>query len=387
MQDPVASGLYDRTVSDLYRAAAGDVPWTQALNGLREICAAWGVYLHGARLADGAVALTYDVGNFPPEAVLAYMRQYHRSDPRLGMLAPLEPGQWVSCHEHFDDAYVATSSFFQDFLIPVGCRYCSCAKIYQDDELAVFMGMHREVGSQPFSTHELIWAQRIGDHLRKALGLWRRQRELLKSSLAGNALLDRLPQPIMLVDEHLQVHYRNAAAAALLARDHRLRLVGESIDCQQPGGTHELLLALRRIRLGGDLHDSARPAAETRAVVHAGNGVGTAPLLLLLSALRPSETMGAFGPRSLAMVLVHDPAGSRHADPLVVAEAYKLTPAESFVAAAIANGRSVDQIAAERHVAASTVRSQVNTLLSKMGVTRQSQVAGAISSLPGLLPG
>lgn len=386
MEDPVASGLYDRTVGDLYRAAAGEVPWGQAFEGMREICTAWGVYLHGVRLSDGAVAFAYEVGGFPPEAALAYLRQYHRSDPRMGLVAPLQIGEWTSCHEHLDDAYVASSPFYQDFLIPVGGRYCSGAKVYQDDELVVVLGIHRAVGAEPLGADDLVWARRFGDHVQRALGLWRRQRELLKTSLAGNALLDRLPQPILLVDEQLQVHYRNAAAAALLARDRRLRLVGESLACQQDNGTHDLLVALRRIRLGGELSYRTTGEAETRAVVRAGNGVGLAPLLLLMSPLRPSETMGAFGPRSLAMVLVHDPAAPRHADPLVVAEAYKLTPAESVVAAAIAVGKSVQQIAADHGVAISTVRSQVNTLMSKMGVTRQAEVAGAITSLPALLP-
>ena len=385
MQQAAASGLYDRTVSDLYRAAAGEVPWGQAFEGSREICKAWGVIVQGVRLSDGAVAFAYEVGGFPPEAALAYLRHYHRFDPRMDLVKPLQIGEWTSCHEHLDDAYVARSPFYQDFLIPVGGRYCSGAKVYQDDELVVVMGVHRQVSSEPLGADDLVWARRIGDHVRTAMGLWRRQRDLLKASLAGNALLDRLRQPIVLVDEQLQLHYRNAAATELLASDHRLRLVGESLACQQSGGTKDLMLALRRIRLGGEASYRNPGEPETRAVVRAGDGVGVAPLLLLTSALRPNETMGAFGPRSLAMVLVHDPAAPRHADPLVVAEAYRLTPAESVVAAAIADGKSVQQIAARHRVAVSTVRTQVNGVMSKMGVRRQSEVAGAINALPALL--
>lgn len=374
MQDPVASGLYDRTVSDLYRAAAGELPWGQAFEGMREICKAWGVIVQGVRLSDGAVAFAYEVGGFPPEAALAYLRHYHRSDPRMDLLKPLQIGEWTSCHELLDAAFVAASPFYQDFLIPVGGRYCSGAKVFQDDELVVVMGIHRQVGAEPLAADDLVWARRFGDHVHTAMGLWRRQRDLVKARLAGNALLDRLRQPILLVDEQLQLHFRNAAATELLAGDRRLRLVGESLACQQSGGTQDLMLALRRIRLGGEASYRNPGEPETRAVVRAGDGAGIAPLLLLMSALRPSENLGAFGPRSLAMILVHDPAAPRRADALVVAEAYGLTPAES-----------VQQIADEHRVAVSTVRTQVNGVMSKMGVRRQSEVAGAINALPALL--
>jgi hypothetical protein len=37
----------------------------------------------------------------------------------------LGEGEWANCHEHFDEAFVARSAFYQDFLIPHGGRYVS----------------------------------------------------------------------------------------------------------------------------------------------------------------------------------------------------------------------------------------------------------------------
>lgn len=382
MQPALQPDNFDQIVADMYRAAAGEVPWGQPFQGMVEAFQAWGVYLHGVRLADGAVVFGYEVGGFPPEAALEYLRRYHRDDPRMGLLVHLQPGQWTSCHDHFNEAWVARNAFYQDFLIPVGGRYCSGAKVYQDDELVVFLGIHRGVGSQPLGAAELGLASRFSSHLQIALGLWRRQRELLKVSLAGNALLDRLSQPVLLVDEQLQLHYKNGAAQRLLGGDTRLRESGSSLACADAAGTRALMLALRRIRLGGDASYKAVGEPEQRALVRVGDRTERLPLMLLMSALRPEENMGAFGPRSLALVIVHDPDAQRQVDPFIVAEAYQLTPAESAVAIGIAAGKTVREIAHAHRVVVATVRTQISSVLAKMGVRRQSEIAGTLAAFP-----
>ncbi len=60
---------------------------------------------------------------------------------------------------------------------------------------------------------------------------------------------------------------------------------------------------------------------------------------------------------------------------------YGLTPAESLVATAIVAGRSVQEVAALNNVAVSTIRSQLSTVLSKMGVKRQSEIVGALAPM------
>ncbi len=189
---------------------------------------------------------------------------------------------------------------------------------------------------------------------------------------------------MVLVDEQLQVHYKNEAAAQLLQRDPRLRQSGNTLVCDGHAGTigaTDLMLGLRRLRLGGQSSYLECGPARDRAVVRAGLAAQM-PLVLLLSALRPEETMGVFGPRSLAMVLVHDPALRRRPDPFVIAAIYDLTPAEAAVAAAVTEGTPVHQIAVNHGVAVSTVRSQLSALFAKMGVSGQAEVAGALAAVP-----
>jgi DNA-binding CsgD family transcriptional regulator len=64
---------------------------------------------------------------------------------------------------------------------------------------------------------------------------------------------------------------------------------------------------------------------------------------------------------------------------------FDLTPAEARVAAAIAEGRTVEVIAAAANVSHETVRSQLKAVLGKAGVSRQVDLVQLLAgiALPG----
>jgi len=59
--------------------------------------------------------------------------------------------------------------------------------------------------------------------------------------------------------------------------------------------------------------------------------------------------------------------------------AYRLTTAESEVAAALADGFALRDIAKTRGASLSTVRSQLQTIFTKLGVQRQSELVRTLS--------
>jgi DNA-binding CsgD family transcriptional regulator len=377
-----ASEATDALIADLYRAAAGELPWGEPLAALRALFGAWGVHLHGIRPNEGTVAFSYEVGGFPAEGVLAYIREYHRIDPRAALVARLGVGEWISCHHHFDDAYVARDRFYQDFLIPYGGRYVSAAKVYEDAEVVAILGIHRGRDAQPLGEDAVAIGRRLGQHVCTALGLWRRQVRILEQRLLGNAALDQLPHPVMLIDEQQRLHHANASAQRLLQAHGQLRLQAGALVLASPQCHHELLLALRRLRVGGAQSYRDDAPASARAIVRVGAPDGGHFLALVVSRLHPDETMGAFGPRELAMVLVHDLRRRTPVDRFLAAAIFGFTPAEAAVAVAVAEGRAPAEIAAEHRVARSTIRAQLNSVFAKMGVSRQAEVAGALASLP-----
>jgi DNA-binding CsgD family transcriptional regulator len=371
----------DGVIAEIYSAAAGEQPWTAPLEQMVDRWRCWGVQVFGLRLADGSMAFSHDVG-FPAEGMLHYVSRYHLIDPRTPMLSPLAMGEWWHCHEHFDDDFVARHPLYQELLIPYGGRYSSGVKLYQDNELLVVMGVSRGPVEGPLDGDDRIAMRRLSLHMQTAVGLWRRQRRTVQQALAGEVIVSRLSQPVLLVDSELVIHHRNAAARALMTR--RVGIVERDcrLTCSDITTQGELLLAIQQLRLGGT-PDASASRPHDRVVLRVGQPPGTA-LLLVLSSLEPHETMGAFGAQTLALVLMHDLAQRSAPDPLMVGAAFSLTPAEAQVACGVAAGRSPQQFADTTGVSVHTVRAQLSTVFQKVGVGRQAELASALAGLTPL---
>ncbi|WP_018411292.1 hypothetical protein [Methyloversatilis thermotolerans] len=115
--------LYE-VVARFYEAGGGldGASWGQALDGVRRVLEAHTVALLSIDLAQRSLLFYAEAGDAPPEALLDYTRSYHVIDPRLARVLTMAAGRWAHCHEVFDDAFVASDPFYQEFLLPYGGR-------------------------------------------------------------------------------------------------------------------------------------------------------------------------------------------------------------------------------------------------------------------------
>jgi DNA-binding CsgD family transcriptional regulator len=84
----------------------------------------------------------------------------------------------------------------------------------------------------------------------------------------------------------------------------------------------------------------------------------------------------------LGILAVTPISGPTAPDAALIQGLFDLTPAEAKVARGIAQGLTVDEMAARYGTARETVRTQVKTLLGKTGARRQVEVAARLSALP-----
>jgi len=376
---------FDEVVVDFYKAAMGEQPWGLGLEKVRQALGAQVVNLYGAVKQTRSVAFSFEVGHAKAEAALDFIRLYHQIDPRAALAMNTPAGQVVSCHRHFDEAFVAQDRFYQEFLIPYGGRYSTGMKVYEDDEQAVIWGVHRPMGSQPVNEAEEVLIQRLGLQLQHAVAIFLAQREVAQPASVGIELLQRMAQPLMLLDETRRIVFSNEPAqqlldSALVVRDRSGLLSGptQADDAQ-------LLIALRSLGLSEKSYlGHGKPSDQVflRVQNPAGSRLG-----ICLHAMRPSHTLGAFGSKGLALVLLHAPQRESKLDPFVVAATWGLTPAEAKVAIALRDGRSSADIAMGHGVSLNTIRTQVQSAMEKMGVSRQAELVSQLATLPPVLAG
>ena len=193
----------------------------------------------------------------------------------------------------------------------------------------------------------------------------RTARRALSATLLAR-VLDDVRDVVMIAGKDGRLHYANAAAVALLAREGPLA----ASQGRLRWSTDRPDLTLRRAieRACTDV------AAAIQAVVL--NHPGQVPLVVVVKCFETGE-----GARH-ALLLAHDshPDGDRLIGPL--RECFGLTRSEAEVAAGIAEGRSIERIAELREVAVSTIRTQVKHISAKLGCTRQSQIAAIVKAVP-----
>lgn len=100
------------------------------------------------------------------------------------------------------------------------------------------------------------------------------------------------------------------------------------------------------------------------------------PLTVLVAPLRPArEGFGAALPA--AIVFLRDPERPTPMS-LILQGLFGLTPAEAAIAALLAGGRAVEDIAARQRIAANTVRVHLKSIFTKTDTTRQAQLVALI---------
>lgn len=372
------AALTDALITQIYSAGAGRQPWGAALNTISAFCDAWAVQLIAIDKRSGTALFSHYGGIASPEAHLTYQR----NDPHAPLVFTPVGQDWTHCHEAFSAEQLALSPFYQDFLIPVGARYVSIVKLVNDDAMEIVLGILRGVGKPPLEASFIVWIDRLRQHFSEALTIYRHLNNLHLERAAGKELLDRLRHPILLVDAAGILRHANAAARDALFSGLAIRVVNDKLQCSNRSDNEALAHALDALVIAEPSSgENGRRFIRLRGTdAHQRYGIS-------LSALRPAETLGAFGPLPLAMLVLHDGTQTAQCDPFVIQELFDLTPAEADVGALLSLGNSLDEIATLRHVALSTVRSQLHTLLVKTGTARQGDLVRRLLTLPHGLSG
>jgi DNA-binding CsgD family transcriptional regulator len=378
---PTSLAQRDALVAALYAAAAGEGAWRDACDRL---CAAFdlrSIQLLGVHTDTGAKAFSFEGGRIAPEAALLYVTDYHAINPRLSLARFLDDAAWAHDHEHFDDAFVASDRFYQEFLLPFGGRWMSVTRLLVDAGIVVFMCLHRSVSQRPLSAAELAAVDDLRPHVARALAMHARRVRTAAVGAAGHAVLDLLTHPAYVVDESMLVRHANAAGRALLDADGPLRVRDGYLDGATPVASRGLVASVHALGLGGALVGPDRP---DRSASRLPACAGGPEHVVLAIAARPDATSGSFGDTPCAVLIVHPLTGGTKLDPLIVALAFDLTPAEAGAAIGIAAGETPERIAAQRGVTIHTVRAQLRSVFEKLDVGSQSELTARLLALPRL---
>ena len=177
-----------------------------------------------------------------------------------------------------------------------------------------------------------------------------------------NGALEALPAPCLLLDGFGQIGARTEAAERMIRAGRILKVADRRLSMTDPESCRRLHLALRSV-LG----------VERRPHVRLAFGQGPIPELVLdLFRLPDRDWSLPFAPR--AMLMIREPRKIRSDAAAELMAAFDLTRAEAEIALAVGSGSSREEIAARRSVSGETLRSQLRSIYSKTGCSRETEL-------------
>jgi DNA-binding CsgD family transcriptional regulator len=96
----------------------------------------------------------------------------------------------------------------------------------------------------------------------------------------------------------------------------------------------------------------------------------------------PASSQRSYGQRPTVLLAMNELVRSQAIPDRWLSQMFGLTRAEALVANWLVSGRSIDEYAQHRGISLETARSQLKTVLSKTGMSRQAQLVAALARLP-----
>ena len=193
--------------------------------------------------------------------------------------------------------------------------------------------------------------------------------ERLEGVAAGGlAAFETLGLGTLLVDAEGRVLAANASGRRLLERADGLIAPRSRLQCTAPAGTSQLTGLIRATAA------QRSAGVEPGPVVVVARATDDHPVIVRVAPLSPQSAASLGARRAVALVFIENPLREVRISARELNLCFGLTPAEARVALAIANGQSPAEIAAEHGCAVKTIRTQMESVFTKAGVRRQSQL-------------
>ena len=370
---------FDRIVTALHDAALDDTLWPSASALIDE-----GVGMVGSHLTvvsghtrDDVELLFgdhYDHGELNGWGRI-WARDYFSHDERLPRLLHLPDSQVFPVREAFPASALKTSQVYNDLLRRAGGSNGLDLRMDGPDGLHICWGFTDPLDPNGWRSEQLSLIKQLLPHIRQFV----RVRQALAAAEALRAslpqLLDNALIGVLFLDRHGTIVETNARALHILRRGDGLIDRDGILRARFPTDNATLQRLIANV-----LPHWGQPVSGGSMTVQ--RAPGTLPLTLHISPIPHRADFGA--QRIAALVLLVDPTERPQIDPACLVTTLGLTRAESHVAAALAAGHSVRDIAVATHRTQATVRSHVKQLHRKLDLHTQADLVRLVLTTAGV---
>jgi DNA-binding CsgD family transcriptional regulator len=367
----------DRTlaIADAFHAAALDpTGWYPALEQLADATGSRGGEL--ICLGKQASMPLHIMTNIDPALDKAFL-ECRGGDPNInprvgaGMKAPalkvLAESDFITPEEH------ARHAHYNEFARPWDIPFICLTTLDRTKDLLVGLAVVRSQKQGHITPEQRAIFASIAPHVRAAVRTQMALENHTSSILAG--AMEALSMAAFICDGSGHVRAMSPAAEQLVTSGRGLQLRLGHLLIEQAPEAQALQEAIEAAAMRGV--KTTRPMHLTVTV--RSKQAGAPPMVLDVFALPRREYDLSFSPRVLVVARGTRRASERKAE--ILRTVYALTSAEADIAIQVGAGRTAEVIADVRGVSVGTVRAQIKTIMGKMGLRRQIELAARLSEM------
>ncbi len=376
-------GAFERSLAALYEAALDDVRWPAATALIEEAVGASGNALIVGEGLDDDVRIHFARylrrGESVHEQARAYFNAYHPHDEGMPRLRQLPHGRLARVRDLYTDDELKRSPAYNEGLRDLGSRNGLYVRFDGPDGLRIVWGVGDPVGNDGWQSDRMEMIERLLPHLHRSV--------LIRQALAGAdalgaglaGLLDKDRIGTVQLDRAGRVLEANAPALEILRRGDGLVDRDGTLEAALPADRSRLRRLLARAlpeflgeAPGGGSMTVQRPSGRSRLGLHV---------------MPVGDAAADFGGRRVAvLVLLVDPARRPPINAQRVAVMLGLTASEGRMAALLAEGLTMREIAAAQGWSEDYVRWLAKQVYRKLDVSGQVALVRqvlAVDALPG----
>ncbi|CAG2146729.1 helix-turn-helix transcriptional regulator [Cupriavidus numazuensis] len=364
------------TIRALYQGIFDADAWQRSLAAL---CQSSGS-MHAALVVRDTVrdrVLVNQVVNPVPEEVAAYRDYYEAVDPAIPFASQLAVGNWYIDSRELGEQAMRSLPFYGEFFRQFGMSSLMACLIERQPHYEVFLSLQRPQGRARYSPEDaraLDWAI---PHVRHAIALRDRTRQVSTLAHVSAELLERLPFAVIIFAEDGKVLLANRAGEAWARRLLPVAAVGAVGAAGNPKADEW--------RLSRPFPDVLRAACDPAVVQPAqalrATGPGGREAQVVVLPLPAAHHLAVDWQHPAVLVAVHEAGTPAMGIGGVLRELYGLTPAEIRLAMLLTTGIGLPEACEQLGIRRETSRTQLKSIFTKTGTGTQAQLAHLLTRL------
>jgi DNA-binding CsgD family transcriptional regulator len=365
------ANAFSELIGSIYDTTVDNALWPEALRKSAE-------FVGGAAAAIYAKSVSADTGcvyhqiNIDPYYQELYFSKYVRLDPTSVGQAMAEIGQPVSTADFMPYEEFLETRFYREWAGPLGMVDCLSTALDKNENGTIFFGVFRHKDQGLVDDEVRRRGQLIAPHIRRAVlvGNLLEDRAAETTSLA--VVLNGLASAVFLVDGNCRVVFANPSGQAMLEDRSVLCVKNDALTAVDPRVVKPEALA----RLGDD--DVAYGAVGVAIPLTFPPQTPWIAHVLPLNSGARRQAGSSFG--AVAAVFVHKASLEARSWMDSMSRAFRLTPAELRVLAAVSEVGGIAAAAAVVGISEATVKTHLQSLFAKTGTNRQTELIKLVAA-------